>query len=348
MHCIMDLGKDTCEELPSQGKTAEQWHMHRNTIPGTTANTSTRTLKECCVKLVIYQFRHLMKTRCLFLIGLSMMITTASSAQNEAPAFELPRTNPKAIVQQQVAATTIEVAYYRPSVRGREIFGALVPYDHVWRTGADAATTISFSTPVTIAGTHIDAGKYELFTIPGTKEWAIILQRAHSQWGSYAYDPAFNVAQVVVQPKTLQDHIETFTISIDDVKSNAATLHIAWERTRVSLQIEIDLQKTVIPQLEDALRSEGRRPYFLAAMFYFENNIDINRAAELMTAAVEQNPNHLGMLYRLALILERKGDITGAIAAAEKSQAEATKANPELRDEYTRLNTALLARLRQH
>ena len=286
-------------------------------------------------------------SKCLILLALSGTVAMGAAAQ-ESSNFELPRTNPKAVVWQQVAATAIEVTYSRPTVRGREIFGALVPYGEVWRTGADGATTISFSTPVSVGGEALAAGTYELFSIPGEKEWVVIFHQHQGQWGSYAYDPANDAARVTVKPRRLDEVVESFTLSIDEVAKSTATLNISWDRVQVPVPIAIDVRATVVPQLEAALAGEGKRPLFQAAMFYFENDLDLDRAAELMSLALEGNPGHLGMLHRLALILERKGDRVGAIAAAEQSLAAAASASSEeLREEYERLNHALLARLRQ-
>jgi Protein of unknown function (DUF2911) len=274
-----------------------------------------------------------------------MMLTTALIGQSPST-FQLPTTNPRAVVRQAIAATEVEVTYGRPRVKGRTIFGALVPYDQVWRTGSDAATRIRFSTPVSIEGVPVGEGDYELFTIPGEKEWVVILQPARSQWGSYSYDPANDAARVTVQPLALHDRVESFTIGFDDVTTNAAILAIAWDRIRVPVRLTVDVRATVVPQLEAALQADGKRPYFLGAMFYYENDLDLDRAAELIALALESQPNHVGMLYRQALILDKKGDRDGAIAAAERSLAAAADQNPELRDEYIRLNTALLSRLR--
>jgi len=269
------------------------------------------------------------------------------SGQTDSPTFVVPTTNSKAVVRQQVASTEIEVTYHRPSVKGRPIFGTLVPYGQVWRTGSDAATTIAFSTPVTLGGAPVDSGSYELFTIPGDQEWVVIIHENRSQWGSYAYDSSHDVARVTVRPVPLCSKVETFMISIDDVKTDHAMVNIAWDNLRVPVPIAIDVRATVVPKLEAALKADGRKPYFLAAMFYFENNLDIDRAAELMELAVRANPRHIGMLYRQALILERKGDRAGAIAAAERSFKGAQTSGAQLKEEYTRLNTALLDRLRK-
>lgn len=281
-----------------------------------------------------------------FLPAALLMATMATAAPAQSGTFALPTTNPRAVVLQQVAATEIEVTYHRPSVRGRVIFGDLVPYGQVWRTGSDNATRISFSTPVSLNGVPIDAGDYELFSIPGPREWTVILQPARSQWGSYSYDPAHDAARIPAAPEALAAPVENFALGFDEVTTDGATLFVAWDRVRVPVRITVDVRATVVPALEAALAAEGRKPYFQAAMFYYENNLDLDRAAELMMLALEGSPGHVGMLYRLALILERKGDRPAAIAAAEASLAGAATAGPELRTEYTRLNTALLARLR--
>jgi hypothetical protein len=278
-------------------------------------------------------------------LPLSLTLTIGLAAQAKEP-FPLPGTNSRAVVLQQVASTNIEVTYHRPSVRGRVIFGGLVPYGQVWRTGSDNATLITFSTPVSLNGTAVDSGAYELFSIPGREEWVIILQPARSQWGSYGYDPAHDAARFTATPIALSSSVENFTIGFADVTTDAATMNILWDQVQVPIRVTVDVRATVVPRLEAALRGEGRKPYFQAAMFYYENNLDLDRAVALMTLALEANPGHIGMLYRLALIEERRGDRMAAIAASEQSLAGAMTSPPELRDEYTRLNTALLARLR--
>ena len=282
----------------------------------------------------------------LALAGCSLL-TDVKQTFAQDPGFEVPATNPREKIQQRVAATDIDVTYNRPSVKGRKIFGGLVPFGQVWRTGSDASTKISFSTPVSINGQKVEAGTYELFSIPGEKEWTIILQENRNQWGSYGYKTEFDRLRTVVRSQSLTTAVESFTIGVDNITSRSADLSIMWERTRVAIPITIDLTATVLPQLEESLANDERKPYFRAAMFYYENDLDINRAAELMQLAIQENPNHLGMLYRLGLILERKGDKAGAIAASEKSLAEAKKASHELKAEYVKLNTALLDRLKK-
>ena len=275
-----------------------------------------------------------------------IFLTASAIAQNTSENFIIPKTNSKAVIQQTIASTQIEVTYNRPNKRGRKIFGNLVPYDQIWRTGADAATEIYFSTPVILAGNPLDSGRYELFTIPGKSTWEVILQKSQHQWGSYKYNPENDAVRFSVKSIKRKEIVETFTISLDNIGSDRGMLHISWDQVLVPVDIKIDLKHTVIPDLEKALTGEGRRPYFQAAMFYYENNLDINRAAELMSMALEKNPNHIGMLYRYALILKQKGDIPGAMKASEKSFEQAQTAGEELKAEYTRLNTKLQAELK--
>ena len=259
----------------------------------------------------------------------------------------IPPTNPPATVIQAIGATEVEVHYSRPGMKNRSIFGGLVPYGQIWRTGADNATTIAFSTPVTLNGVAVPAGTYELFTIPGASEWTVIVQQRQNQWGSYSYDPVHDVARVRAVPAETAAPVETFTIGFSELTKNSAVLNLAWERTRVPVAIGVDVVAQVVPKIRAAMQSEGRKPYFLAAMFYFENDLDLDQAAAWMAAALAGQPDHIGMLYRQALILEKKGDIAGALAAAERSLAGAETSPRELREEYIRLNTPLIARLRK-
>jgi Protein of unknown function (DUF2911) len=281
---------------------------------------------------------------------LAVMLATATGvswagAQPALPPV-LPRTNPQAVVKQRIGVTDVEITYNRPSVKGRAVFGGLVPFGQVWRTGADEATTIRFSTDVTVNGAAVPAGTYELFTIPGESAWTVIVHRHRSHWGSYAYDSANDVARATVTPVVLTTPVESFTISVDDVGANQAVMHLSWDRTRVPVAIGVDVVGLTVPRIEEAMRRQGKKPYFTAAMFYFENSLDVHKAAEWMAAALAESPGHIGMLYRQALILDKAGDHDGAIRAATASLAGAATSGRELREEYTRLNTELLGRLR--
>lgn len=291
-----------------------------------------------------------MKTRSLVLLSLACAALSSGGFAQSAPApkIEFPAASPPATLKQRVGVTDIEVTYSRPGVKGRKIFGGLVPYGEVWRTGANQATRISFSTPVKFGGASVPAGTYELFTIPGADEWTVILsQPPKAQWGAYSYDSAHDVARVKAKPVAVPSPIETFTIQVSSITEKSAALYFAWEKTRVPVQLEFDVVALVKPQIEALMASDAeKKPYANAAMFYLDYGLDLNKAAEWMDAAIAQQPDAFYLVYRKALIQEKQGKKAEALATAEKSLADAKKASGSLKEEYVRLNEELIARLR--
>jgi len=275
----------------------------------------------------------------------------ATSLFAQAAQIEFPAASPAATIKQRVGLTDIEINYSRPSMRGREIFGRLEPLGAVWRTGANNATKITFSTPVKFNGTEVPAGTYALFTIPERNEWTVILNNVPGQWGSYAYDAKNDVARVKAFPVPLAQPVETFAITFSDLANeSAATLNLMWETVRVPVKLEVDVAGILIPKLEAVMASaEPKKPYFSAAMFYYENNLDLKKAAAWMDAAIAERPNQMWMVYRKGLILAKMGDKAGAIAAAQQSLdlvKNDTQSPAPLKEEYTRLNNALIASLK--
>ncbi|WP_157693752.1 DUF2911 domain-containing protein [Opitutus sp. GAS368] len=268
----------------------------------------------------------------------------------QAPKIEFPAASPAATVKQRVGVTDIEVNYSRPSMRGRKIFGGLLPYGEIWRTGANNATKITFSTAVKFGGVDVPAGSYALFSIPGETEWTVILNKVPDKWpwGAYSYDAKNDLVRVKAVPQRLPVPVETFTISFSDLsKESAAALMLYWENVRVPVAIEVDVASTLVPQIEAAMAAtEGKKPYFASAMFYYENGLDLKKAAAWMDAAIAEQPDAFYMIYRKGLILEKAGDKTGALAAAQKSLEMSRKAPGLVGTEYTRLNEALIARLK--
>ncbi len=275
------------------------------------------------------------------------VLATGLFAQTPAPKLVFPDASPGASVKQRVGLTDIEVNYSRPSVKGRTVFGSLVPYGEVWRTGANTATKLTLSTDVKLGGTAIPAGTYELFTIPGKTEWTVIVHKNMSQWGAYRYDAKNDVARFPVTPMALNNAVESLTIGFSDLHNDSATLYISWEKTRVPVKLEVDLVAQLVPQIEAAMASaDPKKPYFAAAMFYFENNLDLKKAATWIDAAIAARPDAYFIIYRKGLILAKAGDKAGALAAANQSLEMAKKdTTPSLRDEYVRLNEALIASL---
>jgi hypothetical protein len=281
----------------------------------------------------------------------SVLATGLFAQAPAAKPLEFPEPSPAATVKQRVGITDIEINYARPSMRGREIFGRLEPYGAVWRTGANNATKISLSTPVKFNGTEVPAGTYALFTIPERSEWTVILNKVPGQWGAYSYDAANDVARIKAVPVPLAQPVETFAITFSDLANEStATLNLMWETVRVPLKLEVDVASTLVPQIEAVMASaEPKKPYFRAAMFYYENNLDLKKALAWMDAGLAEQPKAYWMIYRKGLILAKAGDKAGALAAAQQSLdlvKNEAKAPPLLKEEYTRLNNALIASLK--
>ena len=285
-------------------------------------------------------------SRSLLSAFLGLVFSTSLFAQT-TPKLEFPQASPPATIKQRVGLTDITIEYSRPSVRNRVIFGGLVPYGQVWRTGANTATKITFSAPVKLNGTAIAAGTYELFTIPGKDEWTIIIHKDTSEWGAYTYDAKNDIARFTAKPTVFATNFESMTFGFNDLRDTSATLYITWATTRVPITVEVDTVATLVPQIKAAMAAEGKKPYFPAAMFYYENNIDLKQAVEWMDAAIALQPKAYYMVYRKGLILAKMGDKAGAIAAAEASiaLAKADKDSP-VKEEYLRLNEGLIASLR--
>ncbi len=287
-----------------------------------------------------------MKPARLLLAAFALLAAPALLAQ-DAPQIQFPSASPPATLKQRVGLTDVEISYSRPSVKGRKIFGELLPYGEIWRTGANQATQITFSTPVKLNGTALEAGTYELFSIPSADEWTVIVHKPMSQWGSYAYDAKNDVTRLKVKPVTLPSPIETFTFQIGDLRDESATIYFAWERVRVPLKLEVDVKSVILPQIEKAMASNNpKKPYFPAAMFYFEHNIDLNKALQWIDAALAADPNAFYIAYHKARLLAKMGNKEAAKAAAAQSKEIANKLGGAVAKEYTHLNDTLLATLK--
>ncbi|MCR6656306.1 MAG: DUF2911 domain-containing protein [Opitutus sp.] len=283
----------------------------------------------------------------LVLASLAFAGLCSAHAQNAGPKIDFPAASPTAVIKQRAGLTDFEITYARPSAKGRAIFGGLVPYGEVWRTGANFATKISFNTPVKFEGKEIAAGTYELFTIPGRDEWTVILHKDKGEWGAYAYDAKDDVARVTVKPVALSQAVETFTIGFDALRDESATLTIAWDKTLVPVKLGFDVVGPVVQQIEAAMASDSpQKPYFPAAIFYLDHNLDLNKALSWVDTAIQANPDAFYFYYHKARILAKLGNKTEAIATARKSIEVAGKMGGAVKDEYVRLNEALIASLK--
>jgi hypothetical protein len=263
----------------------------------------------------------------------------------QAPKLDLPAASPAATLTQRVGLTNISITYSRPSLRGRKMLGVQNPYGEVWRTGANASTKISFSTPVMLNGAAVPAGTYALYTIPDPSVWTVIIDKDTSLWGAYNYKAQDDLVRFQATAVALTDPVETFTIEYSDLRDESATLNLIWEKTRVPIKIEVSVVEPVKAQIAAAMAGTGKKPYAPAAQFYLEHNLDLPQALAWANAAVAEKTGY-SVLYLKARILAKMGDKDGALAAAHQSLELAAKAEGPVRGEYTRLNQDLIATLR--
>jgi hypothetical protein len=262
-------------------------------------------------------------------------------------ARDFPAASPASTLQQRVGATDIEIKYYRPGAKGRVMIGTIEPFGKVWRTGANNATTISFSTAVKLGGQAVTPGKYALFTIPGESKWTVILNKNPNQWGAFTYDPSGDAIHFDVTPVRLTTPVETFEIGINDLRDDSATINLTWETWRVPVKLETNLVSEMVAKIDASMAApSGRKFYAQAAGFYLDHNLDLKKALEWANAAVAAGENQTSV-HLTAKILAKMGDKEGAIAAAKHSIELAEKSNNVgIQTEYRKLNENLIASLR--
>ena len=267
----------------------------------------------------------------------------AASAPAQTPKVEFPAPSPACTIKQRVGLTDIEIAYSRPSMKDRVIFGNVVPFGTVWRTGANNATKITFSTPVKLNGTEVAAGAYALYTIPGENEWTIILNKGVGKSGTQ-YDEKEDVVRFKATPVSLRDtSIETFTIEFNHLRDESAVINLVWEKTVVPIKVELDVTSKLLPQIEAVMAAEGgNKPYYQAAMFYYDHGQDLAKAKDWVEAAIKQREAYY-IVHLKAKILAKLGDKKGAIAAANRSIELAKTAKDSA---YVKLNDDLISSLK--
>lgn len=258
------------------------------------------------------------------IILISILLIASAALAQQAPALKLPRPSPKASVMQTVGLTDITVQYSRPGVKGRQIWGALVPYDKVWRAGANEATTIQFSDEVVIGGTKLPAGLYSIHTIPGKDEWTVIFNSVAEQWGSYSYDAAKDVVRVKVKPEKA-DFREWMSFEFADLTTDAGKLVLRWENVAVPVTITTNSTAKAFANIRSALAAAKPDDWniaYRAAGFAFENNA-MNDAETWLAQSLKAKETMAG-LWLKARMLQKAGKKADAIATAEKALTLAT------------------------
>lgn len=264
-------------------------------------------------------------------------ICMGAIVMTEAQQLRTPQPSTTQTVKQDFGLGGIELSYSRPNMKGRKVFGDLVPFDKVWRTGANSATTLTFSDEVIIGGTKIPAGKYGLLTIPSANEWTIIITKQTDVTSPAAYKQDMDIVRVKAKPMALPWSFETFGMSFENIKDNSLELMIAWDKTLVSLPITTDVDGKVMKQIE-TIMTKDNRPYFAAAAYYADNGKDLNQAVAWFDKAIEQNPQAFWVYYQKAKALAKQGKKAEAMAVSTKSMELAKAAK---NDDYVALNEKL-------
>jgi len=281
-------------------------------------------------------------------ISLSSCDNVSSSIEVEKkPTTKLkittPQPSPKATVEQRVGLTDISIEYSRPGVRGRTIFGDLVPFGKTWRTGANSNTKITFSSDISIEGQTLKAGSYGLYTVPNENSWEIMFYAESDNSGvPRDWDNAKIVAKTSVEVYSMPMNVETFTITFDDVSSTSAVIGLLWEKTYVGIKFEVPTDKLVSETIDAVMAaSPVAGDYYNAAIYYRQQDIDIKKANEWMEEAMSLTEKPaFWQLRQQSLIYAKMGETEKAIAVAEKSLELSKEAGNEA---YVKMNTQSLA-----
>ncbi|MEP6584781.1 MAG: DUF2911 domain-containing protein [Ginsengibacter sp.] len=277
-----------------------------------------------------------MKKSILFFI-LLFVTSAIGFAQLRMPAPSSTQT-----IKQDFGLSSIELTYSRPGVKGRKIFGDLVPYGKMWRTGANGATRIKFGEDVTMGGQAVKAGEYALYTIPNENEWEIILNKGVNNGGLNGYKADEDVIRFKIKSESLPTNIESFTMGFDDIKASSAQLQLMWEKTMVNIPITTDVDSKVMAQINDAMNKDSK-PYYQSALYYADNGKDLKQAIVWFDKAIEQDPKAYYIYYQKANALVKMGKKDEAKIVSQKSMDVARE---EKNDDYVRLNEKLLASLK--
>lgn len=271
------------------------------------------------------------------LLSAALLFVIIANAQVKTPA-----PSPGQTIKQDFALSSIELSYSRPAVKGRKIFGDLVPFDDVWRTGANGATTLTFGEEVIIGGKKIPAGKYGLLSIPGKASWTLIITKQTNVTSPSAYKQEEDVVRVNAKPVASPVKYETFTMQFANIKPESCDLQIMWDNTIVTLPVQADIESKIMAAIDQSMQSE-KPAYFQAASYYLENGKDLKKATEWFAKAVDAQPDAFWVRYQYARALAKSGKKAEAKSAALKSKELALAAK---NGDYVKLNEKLIADLK--
>ena len=265
-----------------------------------------------------------------------LMMGTAAIAQQ----IDTPRPSPIGTVTQKTGLAEFTVTYSRPSAKGRKVFGDIVPFDKLWRFGANMATVLKSTDEFSIQGNKVPAGEYSFFAIPGATEWTLILNKTAKMSGTSNYKQEEDALRFKVKPETTPYKTETFTIGFANIRDNAAAVEISWENTKVTFDVNVEFDAKVMKQIDDVMAGPSAGAYNTAASYYFNNNKDMKKALEYVNKALEKGGDKYWILTLKAQIQGALMDYKGAVETANKAIVLA-KADED--DAYVNSNTTRIA-----
>jgi len=256
--------------------------------------------------------------------------------------IKAPQPSPTSKIEQSIGLTDVTLEYSRPSMRGRKIYGDLVPFGKKWRTGANANTKITFSTDVVIDGKTLKKGTYAIYTIPNKNSWDVIFYNDSKNWGlPKEWDDKKVGVKTSAKTETMPFTIETFEMGFDNLAdANHGSLFILWEETLVSVKINVPTEKIAMASIDKVMAGPSANDYFAAASYYNKSGKDLNKALTWADKAVEMNPDAYWMTRQKSLIQAEMGDKKGAIATAKTSLEVAEKAGNA---DYVKMNKESIA-----
>lgn len=266
-----------------------------------------------------------------------LMVFALSIALPSFAQLKVPALSPTQTVKQNFALSEISIEYSRPSARGRVVYGDVVAFDRIWRTGANASTKITFGEDVKIEGQALPKGTYALYTIPGKTEWTIIFNKNLTLWGDMGYKEEEDALRVKVKPSTLSSKVETFTIELSNMTTSSASLDLVWENTRVSVAVKAEIDEKIMKDIDAAINVD-KRPYYQAANYYYENNKDLTKALEWVSKATELNPKAYWVFMLKARIQYKLKDFKGCMTTCDQVVALATE---EKNEDYIKMGNEL-------
>lgn len=278
----------------------------------------------------------------------NLIFTTALILQFSSLAYSqlnLPPASPDGEFKQQVGFTEVEVKYSRPSARGRVVFGGLIPFGELWRTGAHDATTIHFSDTINLNGHNVPAGRYSLFTIPNQNEWTIVINKVAEMHGTSDYSQEQDLVRFTVTPEKSVRYYETFTVEVNDFTKDGASLYLIWENTQVRISMKPNVDDRVMAEINNRINIKKEdRPslYYQSSLYYFNNNKDLKQAYAWIQFANSKSLD-AGYLQLQAKIEAAMNDFKMALKTLKASTELATTkkleqvivANEKLRAEWT-------------